>query len=79
MAGFENESPLLPGGLYEIVVPVLPEAAAALLRNCGLTGRTNPPPPPSDECDGEHEAAGAKRDSHPERIAHDPFHGFPPV
>ncbi len=55
--------------------PIWPRRkAAAPLKGYGVTGRTSPPAPPSDERDGEHKAAGAQGDSQTERVAHDAFH-----
>ena len=47
-----------------------------LRQDSGITGKTAPLAPPSDERDGEHQAAGAESDGKANRVADDAFHDF---
>lgn len=43
-------------------------------QDSGITGKTTPLAPSSDERDGEHQAAGAESDSKANRVADNAFH-----
>src|SRR6218665_3283929 len=54
--------------------PALPDTGNPAVQDPGITGKAVPIAPASNERDGEHQTAGAKRDCKPDRVANDAFH-----